>query len=170
MTSVSVRNLWMEYGDQVVLERINLEIAPHSFCSIVGASGCGKTTFLRLLLSQETPTRGTITVDGKPLPDEPGPDRGVVFQRYSVFPHLTVRENVVLGLELNRSRLLGRLLRAFSMPWDWRRHATSIQRRSPVACSSGSPLPRHWSAGRASSCSMSRLARSMPAPVCRCTN
>jgi NitT/TauT family transport system ATP-binding protein len=112
MTAVSVRDVWKEYGNQVVLERINLEIPPHSFCSIVGASGCGKTTFLRMLLSEERPTRGKILVDGKPLADEPGPDRGVVFQRYSVFPHLTAIENVVLGIELGRSRLIGRLFGA----------------------------------------------------------
>ena len=112
MTAVSIRDVWKEYGDQVVLERINLEIPPHSFCSIVGASGCGKTTFLRMLLSEERPTRGKILVDGKPLADEPGLDRGVVFQRYSVFPHLTAIENVVLGIELSRSRFIGRLFGA----------------------------------------------------------
>ena len=51
-------------------------------------------------MSEETPSRGTITLDGKPLPAEPTSDRGVVFQRYSVFPHLTVLENVMLPLEL----------------------------------------------------------------------
>ena len=89
MTAVSIRDVWKEYGNQTVLERINIEIPAHSFCSIVGASGCGKTTFLRMLLSEEKPSRGKILIDGQPLADEPGPDRGVVFQRYSVFPHLT---------------------------------------------------------------------------------
>ena len=79
---------------------------------MVGASGCGKSTFLRLLLGQEQPTRGTILFDGKPLPDEPGPDRGVVFQRYSVFPHLTVLDNVLLGLEFAAAPLCGRLFGA----------------------------------------------------------
>ena len=112
MSRVSVRNVWKEYADQVVLERVNLEIAPHSFVSIVGPSGCGKSTFLRMLLSQERPSRGQILIDDVPLSPEPTPERGVVFQRYSVFPHLTVRENVVLGLEVERSRLLGRLFGA----------------------------------------------------------
>ena len=83
---IAIRNLWKEYGDQVVLERINLEVPAGEFCTIVGASGCGKTTFLRLLLGEEAPTRGQILLDGEPLPAEPGPDRGIVFQRYSVFP------------------------------------------------------------------------------------
>jgi len=92
-----------------VLERIDLEVAPHSFVALAGPSGCGKSTFLRLLLAQERPTRGEILVDGEPLPPEPGPDRGVVFQRYSVFPHLTVLGNVLLGLELERAPWVGRL-------------------------------------------------------------
>ena len=47
MTEISVRNLWMEYGDQIVLERIDFDVAPHAFVSLVGPSGCGKSTFLR---------------------------------------------------------------------------------------------------------------------------
>ena len=106
---IKVNNLWKEYGDQVVLERINLEVPAGEFCTIVGASGCGKTTFLRLLLGDEAPTRGQMLLDGAPLPAEPGPDRGIVFQRYSVFPHLTVLRNVMLGLELRAAPLTGRL-------------------------------------------------------------
>jgi NitT/TauT family transport system ATP-binding protein len=109
---IAIRNLWKEYGDQVVLERINLEVQPGEFCTIVGASGCGKTTFLRLLLGEEAPSRGQILLDGRPLPPEPGPDRGIVFQRYSVFPHLTVLRNVLLGLELKGAPLTGHLFGA----------------------------------------------------------
>lgn len=112
MSAISVRKVWVEYGAQIVLEDINLDIPSGSFVSIVGPSGCGKTTFLRLLLGQETPTRGTLLLDGQPLPAEPGADRGVVFQRYSVFPHLTVLGNVMLGPELKAAPLLGRLFGA----------------------------------------------------------
>jgi NitT/TauT family transport system ATP-binding protein len=112
MSHVSVRDLWMEYPGQVVLERVNLEIPSGSFNVLIGPSGCGKTTFLRLLLSMEQPSRGSILLDGEPLPPEPGPDRGIVFQRYSVFPHLTVIQNVILGLEFGRSRMLGKLFGA----------------------------------------------------------
>lgn len=110
--SLVVDNVWKEYGDQTVLERLNFEVPTGEFCALVGPSGCGKTTFLRMLLAMEQPTRGRILLDGKPLPEEPGPDRGIVFQRYSVFPHLTVLENVMLGLEFERSPLVTRFFGA----------------------------------------------------------
>lgn len=99
MKAITVQDVWVEYGDQIVLERINIEIASGAFVSIVGPSGCGKSTFLRMVLGQERPTRGKLFLDGAPMPEEPGPDRGVVFQRYSVFPHLTVLGNVLIGFE-----------------------------------------------------------------------
>jgi NitT/TauT family transport system ATP-binding protein len=110
MTRLTAKGLWKEYDDQVVLENVNLEIGDHEFVTVIGASGCGKTTFLRLLLGVEAPTRGRLLLDGRPLPNEPGPDRGIVFQRYSLFPHLSVLDNLLLGLELRGSRALGRLL------------------------------------------------------------
>ncbi len=109
MTQLTIKGLWKEYGEQVVLENVNLHIADHEFVTVIGASGCGKTTFLRLLLGVETPTRGKLLIDDRILPGEPGPDRGIVFQRYSLFPHLTVIENLLLGPELRQSRALGRL-------------------------------------------------------------
>jgi NitT/TauT family transport system ATP-binding protein len=112
MTQITVRRLWKEYDAQVVLENVNLHVGDHEFVTIVGASGCGKTTFLRMLLGVETPTRGEFLLDGQALPREPGPDRGIVFQRYSLFPHLTVLDNLLLGLELRGSRLLGKLFGA----------------------------------------------------------
>jgi len=109
MSAIRFDDVWKEYDDHIVLERITLEVAPRAFIALVGPSGCGKTTFLRMLLGEESPTRGTISVDGKPLRPEPDADRGVVFQRYSVFPHLTVLQNVLLGRELQRAPLTGRL-------------------------------------------------------------
>ncbi|WP_315722512.1 MULTISPECIES: ABC transporter ATP-binding protein [unclassified Bradyrhizobium] len=112
MSTLSFRNVWVEYGNQVVLERINLELASGTFLSIVGPSGAGKSTFLRLILGQEKPSQGAVLLDGQPFPAEPGPDRGIVFQRYSVFPHLTVLGNVLLGYELAASPLTARLFGA----------------------------------------------------------
>ncbi|MCE9648490.1 MAG: ABC transporter ATP-binding protein [Parvibaculum sp.] len=109
MSRVSVENVWKSYGKQTVLERLSFEVAPKSFVALVGPSGCGKSTFLKMLLGDEAPTRGRILVDGEPLTAEPSPDRGVVFQKYSVFPHLTCLQNVMLGLELGGAPRLGRL-------------------------------------------------------------
>lgn len=110
MSYIQVRNVWQQYDEHVVLEGLNLDIAEGEFCTMVGASGCGKSTFLRLLLGQERPSRGQILLGGQPLAVEPDPSRGVVFQRYSVFPHLSVLDNVAIGLELPQAPLLGRLL------------------------------------------------------------
>jgi NitT/TauT family transport system ATP-binding protein len=112
MSALSFRNVWVEYGNQVVLERINLEITSGTFLSIVGPSGAGKSTLLRLILGQERPTQGKVLLDGEPFPAEPGPDRGIVFQRYSVFPHLTVLGNVLLGYEFAQCPLTARLIGA----------------------------------------------------------
>ncbi|ONF43349.1 lauroyl acyltransferase [Marinobacter lutaoensis] len=109
MSFITVRNLWKNYGDQVVLENLNLSVPQGEFCTLVGASGCGKSTFLKMLLGQESPSRGELLLDGRPFPREPDRHRGIVFQRYSVFPHLSVRQNVLMGLELEQKPVLGRL-------------------------------------------------------------
>jgi NitT/TauT family transport system ATP-binding protein len=112
VTQVTVKHLWKEFDGHVVLENVNLKVDDHEFVTIVGASGCGKTTFLKMLLGIEAPSRGSFLIDGQPLPAEPGPDRGIVFQRYSLFPHLTVMGNLLLGLELQGSPVLCRLFGA----------------------------------------------------------
>jgi NitT/TauT family transport system ATP-binding protein len=106
---LTFQDVWVEYGDKVVLERVSLDIAEGSFVSIVGPSGAGKSTFLRLVTGQEAPSAGRILLDGKALRAEPGPDRGVVFQRYSVFPHMSALDNVVFGLDCAGSPLRGRI-------------------------------------------------------------
>tara|TARA_R110000787_G_scaffold3020_4_gene11827 strand:+ start:83369 stop:84208 length:840 start_codon:yes stop_codon:yes gene_type:complete len=111
-TVLSLRNLWVEYGDKVVLERINLEINEGSFVSIIGPSGAGKSSLLRVILGQEAPTSGAILLDDVPLNPECGPDRGVVFQRYSVFSHLTVLGNILFGLECAQAPITARLFGA----------------------------------------------------------
>ena len=99
MSVLSFREVWVEYGDKIVLEKVTLDISEGAFVSIVGPSGAGKSTFLRLVLGQEAPTRGRVYLDDEPLRAEPGPDRGVVFQRYSVFPHMTVLKNEMFGVQ-----------------------------------------------------------------------
>lgn len=109
MSFVTVSGVHVSYGAMPVLERVSLSVDRGEFVTIVGASGCGKSTFLRLLLGQERPDGGVIRVEGTPIRHEPCPDRGVVFQKYSVFPHLTVFENLLLPAEIKASPLLGRL-------------------------------------------------------------
>lgn len=109
MTQISFENVWMQYGAASVLENVSIDINDHEFLVVVGPSGVGKTTMLRLLLSQERPTRGRILLDGEPIAGEPTVDRGVVFQRYSVFPHKTVIENVMMGPQWRASPVTGRL-------------------------------------------------------------
>lgn len=108
-TMLELRDVWVEYGEKIVLERVSLELAEHSFVAVVGPSGAGKSTLLRLVLGQDAPTRGQVLLDGKPMRAECGPDRGVVFQRYSVFPHLTALRNVMFGLECAQAPFTARL-------------------------------------------------------------
>ncbi|MBA3979920.1 MAG: lauroyl acyltransferase [Alcanivorax sp.] len=104
---IELKNVWKEYGREVVLERLNVRVEEGEFVTIVGASGCGKTTFLKMLLGTEQATRGHLLLDGSTIPGEPDGSRGIVFQRYSVMPHLTVERNVMLAGELAANRFLG---------------------------------------------------------------
>ncbi|NMC11105.1 MAG: ABC transporter ATP-binding protein [Methanothrix sp.] len=81
------------------LHNINLSIEENEFVCFIGPSGCGKTTLLRIIAGLEEPSSGTVTLAGDPIKG-PGPERGMVFQEYSLFPWRTVLDNVVFGLEL----------------------------------------------------------------------
>ncbi|MEZ5553981.1 ABC transporter ATP-binding protein [Haliea sp.] len=106
---IEARNLWKKYGDNVVLERVNLRVEEGEFITLVGTSGCGKSTFLNMLLGTEPVSSGELLLHGKPVPGEPGPDRGIVFQQYSVFPHMTVLQNVMAARGFARRNLTGAL-------------------------------------------------------------
>lgn len=86
-----------------VLDNVNLQVAPGEFISIVGPSGSGKTTLLNIISGLEEPSEGEVLVKGVPVKG-PGPDRGVIFQQYAVFPFLTVAENIAFGLTLQNNR------------------------------------------------------------------
>ena len=79
------------------LEPTNLSVADNDFVTILGPSGCGKSTLLRMVAGLDTPTTGRILLDGKAITG-PGADRGMVFQSYTLFPWLTVSENISFGL------------------------------------------------------------------------
>ncbi len=105
---IELDRLSKSYGDNHVLEELSTSVARNEFVTLVGTSGCGKSTFLKILLGIETSTSGQLRIEGVPVHPEPSPDRGIVFQRYSVFPHLNVRQNVALGREFDRTRIFGR--------------------------------------------------------------
>lgn len=81
------------------LHDINLDIGENEFVCFIGPSGCGKTTLLRVIAGLEEPSRGEVRLEGLPIKG-PGPERGMVFQEYSLFPWRTVLDNVAFGLEL----------------------------------------------------------------------
>ena len=101
---VEIRNLSKAYGPHLVLNSLNLNISSGEFCTLVGPSGCGKSTLLRLILGQERPTAGEVMV-ARQLVTSPDPQRGIVYQRYSLFPHLTVLRNLMASLELSQNLL-----------------------------------------------------------------
>lgn len=95
--SISIRNVGKRYGDgPYAMKGTDLDIESGQFIAIVGASGCGKSTLMRLIAGFEQVTDGLIQVEGRPVTG-PGPDRGVVFQDYGLFPWLTVKENIAYG-------------------------------------------------------------------------
>ena len=94
-----VQNLSKQFGDKTVLEDINFSMQSGEFVTFVGSSGCGKSTLLRLIAGLDQPSSGRILVDGSPV-EGPGPDRGMVFQKYSLYPWLNAADNVAFGMRL----------------------------------------------------------------------
>lgn len=86
-------------GRTVSLDRVSLDIAQGEFITLVGPSGCGKSTMLNLIGGLLMPSSGQVLVNGQPVTG-PGPDRGVIFQQYALFPWLTAQQNVEFGLRL----------------------------------------------------------------------
>ncbi|WP_291705423.1 ABC transporter ATP-binding protein [Bradyrhizobium sp.] len=87
-----------------VLDDVSYEISEGEFVSIIGPSGCGKTTMMNMLAGFQKPTAGSVTFDGAPILG-PGPERGVIFQDYGVFPWLTVKDNIAFGLKLKANHV-----------------------------------------------------------------
>lgn len=86
-------------GSVTALKDVSFKAYRREFLSIIGPSGCGKSTLIRILSGLETVTSGQVLLDGNPV-TEPGPERGMVFQGYTLFPWLTVKKNVMFGLEV----------------------------------------------------------------------
>jgi NitT/TauT family transport system ATP-binding protein len=87
-----------------VVEDISYDINDGDFIAVIGPSGCGKTTMMSMLAGFQRPTTGNVLFDGRPVAG-PGPERGVIFQEYGVFPWLTVKQNIAFGLTLSANRV-----------------------------------------------------------------
>ncbi|XGW00389.1 MAG: ABC transporter ATP-binding protein [Leptolyngbya sp. BL-A-14] len=104
VAKLQVFNLYKTYplrGKQTltVLQDVNIQIFPREFVCLVGSSGCGKSTLLNIIAGLVSPSAGDILVDGKSVTGRPGSDRGMVFQGYTLYPWLTVADNVAFGLQ-----------------------------------------------------------------------
>ena len=99
---IRLRDLCMAFDDELVLDNINLYINDSEFLTLLGPSGCGKTTTLRIIGGFTTPTSGDVTFDGVRINDVPPHKRQIntVFQKYALFPHLDVFENIAFGLRI----------------------------------------------------------------------
>jgi putative spermidine/putrescine transport system ATP-binding protein len=104
MTHLSLSNISKEYSGTIVVQDFNLDIEKGEFVSFLGPSGCGKTTTLRMVAGFETPTRGTITINGEDITNNPPNQRnvGMIFQAYALFPNMTVAQNIGFGLRIRK--------------------------------------------------------------------
>src|SRR3954447_18046055 len=116
-TSVSLVDLRRTYGSLNALDGLSLDMEPGEMVVLLGPSGCGKTTALRILAGLDQPTDGRVLVGGEDITRVPANkrDMGMVFQAYSLFPHMTVRDNVAFGLRLRGQERGRRLARAREM-------------------------------------------------------
>src|SRR3981081_1018536 len=102
--TVSLRGVVKRFGHQFAVRRLDLDVGKGSFFSILGPSGCGKTTTLRMIAGFEQPDDGHILLEGMPVEDVPPYRRNVntVFQSYALFEHLTIADNIAVGLRRKR--------------------------------------------------------------------
>lgn len=101
---ISLQNIAVSFGEEQILKQINLDIRDKEFVTLLGPSGCGKTTTLRIIGGFLTPDSGSVLFDGKEINNLPPYKRNVntVFQRYALFPHLNVYENIAFGLKVKK--------------------------------------------------------------------
>jgi multiple sugar transport system ATP-binding protein len=104
MAEIVIKNVAKRFGSFTALHSIDLTITDQEFMVLLGASGCGKTTLLRIIAGLETPSEGEVWIGGRRVDHLPPRERGIsmVFQNYAVFPHLTVFENIAFGLRMKK--------------------------------------------------------------------
>ena len=103
-TKISVQDLNLHYGTNHALKHVNMEIRENAITAFIGPSGCGKTTTLRLLGGFESPDKGQILFDGQDITALAANERklNTVFQKYSLFPHMSIAENIAFGLKISK--------------------------------------------------------------------
>ena len=101
---IQFKNIVKEFDGQIVLKGVNLDIYENEFVTLLGPSGCGKTTLLRILGGFLEPTEGKIIFDGQDISQVPPYKREIntVFQKYALFPHMNVYENIAFGLKIKK--------------------------------------------------------------------
>jgi multiple sugar transport system ATP-binding protein len=104
MAEIRIKTVAKRFGDFTALHSIDMTISDQEFMVLLGASGCGKTTLLRIIAGLETPSEGEVWIGDKRVDHLPPRERGIsmVFQNYAVFPHLTVFENIAFGLRMRK--------------------------------------------------------------------
>src|SRR5690606_18555663 len=105
MSSITLEHITKQYGSAApAVDNLSLTIEAGSFTVLLGPSGCGKSTTLRMIAGLETPSSGRILIDGRDVTDLPPRDRklAMVFQSYALFPHMNVRENILIGLKVRK--------------------------------------------------------------------
>ncbi|MFJ2558189.1 MULTISPECIES: ABC transporter ATP-binding protein [unclassified Streptomyces] len=138
-----VKTFPLKGAEFTALDGVSLDIADQEFVTVVGPSGCGKSTLMSMAAGLQEPSSGRVLVDGEPVTG-PGPDRGVIFQQYALFPWLTVRQNVEFGLRLA------------SVPADERRRRTDRAIALVGLDDFADALPKTLSGGMRQRCAIAR--------------
>lgn len=137
LPALAFEHVTKRYGSTVAVDHVSLEIAPRAFVALVGTSGSGKSTLLKTINRLVEPSEGRVTIDGADVAGEPAPELrrriGYVFQNIGLFPHMTIAENIAIGLRIAGRRdeaKVGELLDLVDLPRD-------VAGRMPDALSGG---------------------------------
>lgn len=145
---VQLKNITKSFGDNQVLKPISLDIYEGEFLTLLGSSGCGKTTTLRIIAGFETPTEGNVYIEDKDVTELAPYNRDVntVFQSYALFPHMTVFDNIAFGL-VEKKMDKKKIKKKFWKCWIWY-SSMDLRRESHRRCQVDRnrelQLPGHW--------------------------
>lgn len=117
---VELKHISKSFEDTMVLDDLCLEVKENEFITLLGPSGCGKTTTLRIIGGFEKPDKGRVIFDGKDITDVPANRRNLntVFQKYALFQHMTIEENIAFGLKIKKNQKVISGIRS-NMPCGW---------------------------------------------------